>query len=120
MIKIDLLEVPGLACPWASYSYETKFHVRMAAPLIVSVMLAVPLPVAWYLALQESKRTRKRTELTSQLSDPESVTSGHEQEDTCINWGQRFEKTYDTFCNNIMFWYCIFPRASLILTSIIV
>ena len=41
-IEIDLLELPGLACPWTSYSYETKFHVKMAIPLIVSVMLAVP------------------------------------------------------------------------------
>ena len=42
MIQIDILEIPGLACPWASYSYQTKFHVKMATPLIVSAMLAMP------------------------------------------------------------------------------
>jgi hypothetical protein len=109
MIKIDLFEVPGLACLWTSYSYEIKFHVRMATPLIISIMLAVPVPVAWYLALQESKR--KSVELKLRLSrrpDPENVTHEHEQEDTSINWAQRFEKTVDTFMNNINFWVFIF------------
>ena len=32
MIKIDLLEFPGLACPWVSYDYETKFHVSELVP----------------------------------------------------------------------------------------
>jgi hypothetical protein len=55
-IQIDLLEIPGLACPWASYSYETKFHVSMATPLVISVMLMMPVPVAYFLAREYEKK----------------------------------------------------------------
>jgi hypothetical protein len=58
-IQIDLLEIPGLACPWASYSYETKFHVSMATPLVISVMLIIPVPVAWFLKAREDDEKRK-------------------------------------------------------------
>jgi hypothetical protein len=57
-IQIDLLEIPGLACPWSSYSYETRFHVTMATPLVISVMLMMPLPVAWFLARREDEEKR--------------------------------------------------------------
>lgn len=50
LIKIDLLEFPGVACLWVSYSYEFRFHVKMIIPIAISVLLAFPIPVAWYLA----------------------------------------------------------------------
>ena len=58
-IQIDLLKIPGLACPWASYSYETKFHVSMATPLVISVMLSMPVPIAWFLARVEEDEKKR-------------------------------------------------------------
>ena len=58
-IQIDLLEIPGLACPWAAYSYETKFHVSMATPLVISVMLSMPVPIAWFLARVEEDEKKR-------------------------------------------------------------
>ena len=96
-IQIDLLEIPGLACPWASYSYETKFHVSMATPLVISVMLTMPVPVAWFLARQDEKK--RNLHQNSQSVDVE-ITSA--EEDYCINWRLRYEKTVNTCMNNIM------------------
>jgi hypothetical protein len=144
-IQIDLLEVPGLACPWASYSYETKFHVSMATPLVISVLLMMPVPVAWFLAREDEKKRNLH-----QNSQPVEVAGGGvggggfgqpqqfgsqdfgsggfgqppagggfvgggfgqpqsyapQQETTSaeedINWRLRYEKTVDTFMNNIM------------------
>ena len=70
-IQIDLLEIPGLACPWASYSYETKFHVSMATPLVISVMLMMPVPVAWFLAREDEKKRNLH-----QNSQPVDVAGG--------------------------------------------
>jgi hypothetical protein len=65
-IQIDLLEIPGLACPWASYSYETKFHVSMATPLVISVMLSMPVPIAWFLARVEEDEKKRNLHQNSQ------------------------------------------------------
>ncbi len=73
-IQIDLLELPGLACPWASYSYETKFHVTMATPLVISVMLMMPLPVAWFLARREDDKKRN-VHQNSQPVDMETTSA---------------------------------------------
>lgn len=70
-IQIDLLEIPGLSCPWASYSYETKFHVSMATPLVISVMLMMPVPVAWFLAREDKKKRNLH-----QNSQPVDVAGG--------------------------------------------
>jgi hypothetical protein len=96
-IQIDLLEIPGLACPWASYSYETKFHVSMATPLVISVMLIMPVPVAWFLAREDEKKRNLLQK--SQAVDVETTSA---EEDHCINWRLRYEKTVNTFMNNIM------------------
>ena len=96
-IQIDLLEIPGLACPWASYSYEAKFHVSMATPLVISVMLMMPVPVAWFLAREDEKK--RNLHQRSQALDVETTSS---EEDHCINWRLRYEKTVNTFMNNIM------------------
>jgi hypothetical protein len=65
-IQIDLLKIPGLACPWASYSYETKFHVSMATPLVISVMLSMPVPIAWFLARVEEDEKKRNLHHNSQ------------------------------------------------------
>lgn len=104
LIKVDLLEIPGLACPWAGYSYETKFHVSMATPLVISIMLTVPVPIAWYLARQDEKK--RRLQQHTQPVDVESTSAAQDGEDSSINWGLRFEKTLDVFMNNIMCVYC--------------
>ena len=96
-IQIDLLEIPGLACPWASYSYETKFHISMATPLVISVMLTMPVPVAWFLARGDEKKRHLH-----QHSQPVDVETTSAEEDHCINWRLRYEKTVNTFMNNIM------------------
>jgi hypothetical protein len=96
-IQIDLLEIPGLACPWASYSYETKFHVSMATPLVISVMLTMPVPVAWFLARQDEKK--RNLHQNSESVDVETTST---EEDYCINWRLRYEKTVNASMNNIM------------------
>ena len=115
-IQIDLLEIPGLACPWASYSYETKFHVSMATPLVVSVMLSMPVPVAWCLARQDEKK--RNVHQRSQPVDVETTPAAHTEEDYCINWRLRYEKTVNTFMNNIMCVHScdLFVELSFILT----
>ena len=70
-IQIDLLEIPGLSCPWASYSFETKFHVSMVTPLVISVMLMMPVPVAWFLAREDEKKRNLH-----QNSQPVDVAGG--------------------------------------------
>jgi hypothetical protein len=113
LIKVDLLEIPGLACPWAGYSYETKFHVSMATPLVISIMLTVPVPIAWYLARQDEKK--KRLHQSAQSLDVESTAAAQDGEDRSINWGMRFEKTVDTFMNNIM---CVYSCTCAELTRV--
>ena len=97
-IQIDLLEIPGLACPWASYSYETRFHVAMVTPLVISVMLMMPLPVAWFLARREDEEKRN----LHQNSHSVDVETTSAEEDYCINWRLRYEKTVNNSMNNIM------------------
>ena len=96
-IQIDLLEIPGLACPWATYSYETKFHVSMATPLVIIVMLILPVLVASFLAREDEKKRNLH-----QQSQPVDVETTSAEEDRCINWRLRYEKTVNTFMNNIM------------------
>jgi hypothetical protein len=96
-IQIDLLEIPGLACPWASYSYETKFHVSMATPLVISVMLTMPVPVAWFLARQDEQK--RNLHQNSESVDVETTST---EEDYRINWRLRYEKTVNASMNNIM------------------
>ena len=47
LIKIDLLELPNLACTWASVSYEHKTYFKLIFPLFVIVMMSIPVAVAW-------------------------------------------------------------------------
>ena len=112
-IQIDLLKIPGLACPWASYSYETKFHVSMATPLVISVMLMMPVPVAWFLAREDEKK--RNLHQNSQPVDVETISA---EEDHCINWKLRYEKIVNTFMNNIMCVHScdLFVELSFILT----
>ena len=82
----------------------------MAVPLIVSAMLAVPVPIAWYLASQDKKR--KDTKPVIEISNAEN---GGGEEENPINWRLRYENTVDTFLNNIMFWvFIIYPGQSFV------
>jgi hypothetical protein len=99
-IQIDLLEIPGLSCPWASYSHETKYHVSMATPLVISVLLTIPVQVAWFLDQQVDKK--RSLHQGSELVDVETNSAGHTEGEQSINWRLRYEKTVNTFLNNIM------------------
>ena len=92
--RFDFLELPGLACIWASYSYTYKTYVRLATPIVVAIFLALPLPVARFCA-QRAAATKRNT----RAPDVDAPDAAREQE---IKWKERYERTIDVFWNNIM------------------
>ena len=88
------MELPGLACIWASYSYTYKTYVRLATPIVVAIFLALPLPVARFCA-QRAAATKRNT----RAPDVDAQDAAREQE---IKWKERYERTIDVFWNNIM------------------
>ena len=103
LLKFDFLELPfpGLPCVWESISYEFKLYVRLATPIVVSCILAVPVFFA-YMRVRQSKaqqrkdRSVQREEGEMDCENPPSDASNR------INWVKRYEKTLDVFWNNIM------------------
>jgi len=89
LIKFDLMELPGAACIWESYSYSVKAYVKLATPIIVALFLAIPVGVAWLAARRDANRKHNR-------SSQESLDASQE-----INWRQRYERTLDVFWNNV-------------------
>jgi hypothetical protein len=66
MIKVDLLEVPGLTCVWATYPYANKFYFGMGFPLVVCFFLAIPVGVAW-LCQNIYGKSQKKTNASQDL-----------------------------------------------------
>ena len=88
------MELPGLACIWASYSYTYKTYVRLATPIVVAILLALPLPVARFCAQRAAAKKRHPC-----AQDVDAPDAAREQE---IMWKERYERTIDVFWNNIM------------------
>jgi hypothetical protein len=88
------MELPGLACIWASYSYTYKTYVKLATPIVVAILLALPLPFARFCAQRAvAKKHNPRAQ------DVDAPDAAREQE---IMWKERYERTIDVFWNNIM------------------
>jgi len=66
MIKFDIMEIPRLACVWATFGYANKFYVTMSIPLIVCLLLAIPVVVVWLLLPKKDKADSERREEGSQ------------------------------------------------------
>ena len=106
LIKFDFMELPGLACIWAAYSHSYKTYVTLAMPIFVSVLLAIPVGVAW--------TCRRRRNLKAKLEMRNQVPAGSQEDTDIVNWNERYERTVDVFWNNFMFWlFLIYPGTSL-------
>lgn len=88
------MNLPGLACIWASYSYTSKAYVQLATPIVVALFLAIPVPVAFFCAKREAARKHKPG--SRAVDDPDAA---RELE---FMWKERYERTVDVFWNNIM------------------
>ena len=60
-LKIDMVTFPAFACVWQDYDFTTKFHVKMALPLVVGCLLMIPVPVVWCISTQYSKHRRAKS-----------------------------------------------------------
>ena len=87
------MNLPGLACIWASYSYTAKAYVQLATPILVALFLAIPVPVAFSCA----KRAAKKRKPGSHAVDTPDAARELE-----VTWKERYERTVDVFWNNIM------------------
>jgi len=86
----------------------------MAVPLVVAVMLAVPVPIAWLLARSQDKKRKDGQTVVAQLSNAEEGGDAGTSGDA-VNWKLRYENTLDIFLNNIMFWvFIIYPGTSFV------
>ena len=102
LIELDFMELPldpSLGCLWASYSYTQKTYVKLATPICVSLLCAMPVALAWI--LQRRFHGREIAFLGPWRSRND-------------NWKKRYQDTVNTFWNNIMFWlFLIYPGSSL-------
>ena len=88
------MNLPGLACIWASYSYTSKAYVQLATPIVVALFLAIPVPVARFCAQRAAAKKHKPSSHAVDTPD-----AAHEHE---FMWKERYERTVDVFWNNIM------------------
>ena len=88
------MNLPGLACIWASYSYTSKAYVQLATPIAVALFLAFPVPVARFCAQRAAANKRRPS---SHAEDAPDAAREHE-----VMWKERYERTVDVFWNNIM------------------
>jgi hypothetical protein len=70
----------------------------MATPIVVSFLLAIPVLVTWV------------GKIVSKKADPAEHQGNQDEENAGpsakaeTTWSMRYEKTVDTYWNNIMFW----------------
>jgi hypothetical protein len=102
-----LIELPGLACIWASYSYTFKTYIKLATPIVVAILMALPLPVVRFCA---KRAAAKKRNLRAQ--DVDAQDAAREQE---TMWKERYERTIDVFWNNIMVSYVVVSPVMLLL-----
>jgi len=116
-VNIDILDIPKLNCVWMDYSFETKYHLRMALPLVVIVLLTLPVWVAQYFQHAERRRLKRRLLDNSASSRHHSGSLPLQFQPSnmqrLIHWTARYESTVDQFWNNFMFFlFIIFPGAA--------
>ena len=106
LLRFDVMNLPGLACIWANYSYTNRAYVQLATPIVVAFFLAIPVPVARFCVQRAAARKHKPSS-----HDVDAPDAARELE---VMWKERYERTVDVFWNNIMFWlFIIFPGSSL-------
>jgi len=119
VIKFDFMELPGLACLWASYSYSYKYYIKMATPLFVALMLGLPLCVAQRMkkrqqAQAQAQAQADRTPTPGKTVDGDVEGDVEADEDKKVDWRVRLSDTTNVFWNNIMFWlFMVYPGTSL-------
>ena len=79
------MNLPGLACIWASYSYTSKAYVQLATPIVVALFLAIPVPVAGLCAKRAA--ARKHRPGSHAVDTPDAA---RELE---IMWKERYERS---------------------------
>ena len=97
LIKFDFMEFPSLACIWASYSYTHKTYVKLATPIVVGLLLAIPVGAARLMAERSAKC---KEDFPRQLGlDIKNTDYGSTSK---IIWKKRYDRTLNVFWNNIV------------------
>jgi hypothetical protein len=104
LFKFDILELPGLSCPWVDFDYQSKLFVALSGPLIVAVLLVLPVAISWLILVWHRQNSPRYCLDHRRERSPDGDDSPK----------QRFSKTVDAFVNNIMFWFfLVYPGSSL-------
>ena len=88
LIRINLLEIPGLPCLWSSYGFKTKFYVKMATPAVVSLSLALPVAVAWVKKRRSMKWKQQRRMLNQdeEMAGPDCCAGADSELAPGLHW----------------------------------
>ncbi len=67
------MNLPGLACIWASYSYTSKAYFQLATPSVVALVLAFPVAVARFCAQRAAAKMHTPSSHAVATPDASSV-----------------------------------------------